>query len=103
MARDSSRDPRFEEASAFRIRDLVALAAAAVAFFFATQSSPDSSLSLVWYIELPTIDTFSPQGVAIAPLVTDLDGDGRGEVVLLTGSPATTLKVYALPDQRCGG
>jgi hypothetical protein len=36
----------------FRTRDLVALGAALVAFFFATQSSPDTSLKLKWYIEL---------------------------------------------------
>jgi hypothetical protein len=36
----------------FRTRDIVALGAALVAFFFATQSSPDTSLKLKWYIEL---------------------------------------------------
>ena len=60
--------------AAFRTRDLVALAAAGVAFFFATQSSPDSVLKLEWYIPLNSPET-SRQGVA--PLVADLDGDGR--------------------------
>ena len=80
---------------AFRAQDVVALACAAVAFLFAAQTSPDSSLRLVWYIALPSADTGAS---TVAPLVTDLNGDGRGEVLLLTGSPATVLKVYALPE-----
>jgi hypothetical protein len=81
--------------AAFRTRDAVALAAAAVAFIFATQSSPDASLQLDWYLNLPAANSKQ----SVAPLVSDLDGDGRGEVLILTGVPATTLHVYALPEK----
>jgi hypothetical protein len=47
------------EESAFRTRDLLAIAAAAVAFFFATQSSPDATVHLKWYIPLPSTETAS--------------------------------------------
>ena len=80
--------------TALRRRDIVALVAAAVAFIFATQSSPDASLQLDWYLTLPMAGKQS-----VAPLVSDLDGDGRGEVIILTPSPATMLRVYALPEK----
>ena len=80
--------------TALRRRDLVALIAAAIAFIFATQSSPDASLQLDWYLTLPMAGKQS-----VAPLVSDLDGDGRGEVIILTPAPATMLRVYALPEK----
>ena len=44
-------------AGAFRTRDLVALAAAGIAFFFATQSQPDATLRLKWFLDLPPGDS----------------------------------------------
>lgn len=84
--------------SVFRTRDLIALGAALVAFFFATQSSADTSLRLKWYIELEAQSNVGSQ-ITIEPLVTDLDGDGQGEVLFISGQ-SSTLKVYSLADKR---
>ena len=87
------------EQQAFRTRDLVALLAAVAAFFCATQTSSDAELVLTHFANLenrkgsltPATDPRVP-----SPLVTDLDGDGVGELVLVSGSPPT-LKVFNLP------
>eukprot|EP00742_Colponemidia_sp_Colp-10_P011071 GILJ01012249.1.p1 GENE.GILJ01012249.1~~GILJ01012249.1.p1 ORF type:complete len:700 (+),score=92.80 GILJ01012249.1:149-2248(+) len=88
-----------------RKRDLGVLIVSLSALFLSLQHGGDMSIRRIWTYPLDTMyyeNHHSPaeEERLPPPLVVDLDGDGRNEIVLVTREPK--LKVVALPSTATG-
>ncbi|CAM9930767.1 unnamed protein product, partial [Scytosiphon promiscuus] len=79
-----------------RARDLGVSLVALTAAFLALQGTPDVDIQLRWMVGERPLSTDGANLPVPTPLVTDLDGDGKNEVVLLADG-GMTVRVLSIP------
>lgn len=89
------------------LRDLAVLLLSAVAIFLSLQQEGDFSLTATWFQEIDPYANSYRNGHAPVesetvplPIITDMDGDGLNEVVIVTREPKIKILKNLLPGER---